>query len=143
MGLFNRGTPEPSREHVTPPPPATDWSKIENVKAEWPRSELDPGVDLQRYEQALALYERDDYASMMQCAKLFATALAHSLYGPGILHGDDLANTVHKTLYCALCASPDGRTFAESAQKAARLAMTLMRENGWQPPSLGGADQPL
>lgn len=115
-----------------------DWSNIENIKAEWPRSALDPARDFQRFQQALTLYEQDDYSSMMQCATLFATALAHSLYGAGILHGDDLPNTIHKTLYCALCAPPGGQTFAESAQKAARLAMTIMRENGLQPRSYGG-----
>jgi hypothetical protein len=57
---------------------------------------------------------------------------------PGHLKGDELPETVHKALYCSLCKPPDGRTFADSAQKAARLAMTIMRENGWQPPSLGG-----
>ena len=121
-----------------PTAPAVDWSSIENIRNEWPRAGLDPAADLQRYQQALSLYERDDYASMMQCATLFGTALAHSLYGPGILKGDELPETVHKTLYTSLCAPPDGRTFADSAQKAARLAMTIMRENGWQPPSFGG-----
>lgn len=115
-----------------------DWSNIENIRSEWPRASLDPATDRQRYQQALALYERDDYASMMQCATMFATALAHSLYGTGVLKGDELPETVHKALYCSLCAPPDGHTFAESAQKAARLAMTIMRENSWQPPSFGG-----
>lgn len=140
MGLFNRNKPQ---QPSGPPPaaaaaPAVDWSNIESIRGEWPRAALDPATDLRRYRQALTLYERDDYASMMQCATLFATALAHSLYGPGILKSDELPETVYKTLCTALCAPPDGRTFADSAQKAARLAMTVMRENGWQPPSFGG-----
>lgn len=116
----------------------TDWSKVDSIRAEWPQSSLDPAADLQKFQHALALYERDDYASMMQCATMFASALAHSLYGPGILRGNQLPETVHKTLYCSLSRPPDGRTFAESAQKAARLALTIMRENGWQPTSFGG-----
>jgi hypothetical protein len=139
MGLFSGGRSEASGGHTGSPPAVTDWSNIESIKAEWPRSELDPEVDLQRYRQALQLYERDDYPSMMECANLMAMALAHSLYGRGILRGDDLVNTLHKTLYCALCAPPDGRTFAESAQKALRLALTIIRENNWQPPGLGGS----
>jgi len=115
-----------------------DWSNIENIRSEWTRVALDPSTDLQGFQQALALYDRDDYAAMMQCATLFATALAHSLYGPGVLKGDDLPETVHKTLYTALCPPPSGRTFADSAQKAARLALTIMRENNWQPPAFGG-----
>jgi tetratricopeptide (TPR) repeat protein len=145
VALFNgnkseQPTTTPPPSPAPPSPPAVDWSNIENIRGEWPRAALDPATDLQRYRQALALYERDDYASMMQCATMFATALAHSLYGPGILRGDELRETLHKALYCSLCAPPDGRTFADTAQKAARLAMTIMRENGWQPPSLGGTN---
>lgn len=116
------------------------WSKIDNIRAEWPQSSLDPAADLKKLQHARELYERDDYDSMMQCATLFASVLAHSLYGPGILRGDELPETVHSTLYCSLTRPPDGRTFAESAQKAARLALTIMRENGWQPASFGGTN---
>ncbi|HSL73890.1 MAG TPA: hypothetical protein VK853_05470 [Ilumatobacteraceae bacterium] len=41
-------------------------------------------------------------------------------------------------LFASLSAPPDGRTFAESAQKSARLALAIIRENGWQPASMGG-----
>jgi hypothetical protein len=116
-----------------------NWLNIDSIRAEWPQRSLNPAADTQNYQRAVALYERDDYGAMMACATWFATALAHSLYGPGIVAGDDLAQTVHRTLYCALCRPSDGQTFAESAQKAARLAMTIMRENRWQPASLGGA----
>lgn len=140
MKLFGRKntTPSPTSPSAVPTP-TVDWSVIDNIRGEWPREALDPVVDLRNVRQALALYERDDYGTMMQCATMFATALAHSLYGPGILTGDDLPETVHKALYSALCPPPDGRTFADSAQRAARLAMTVMRENGLQPPSLGGS----
>ena len=38
-----------------------------------------------------------------------------------------------------MCTALDGRTFADSAQKAARLALTIMRENAClQLPSFGG-----
>ena len=114
------------------------WSDVENIRGEWPLASLNRGVDLERWHEAVALFERDDYPAMMQCATLFATALAHNLYGEGILQGDDLPQTVHRTMYCSLCAPPDGRTFAPSAQKAARLAMTIMREYRWQPPKFGG-----
>ena len=71
---------------------------------------------------------------MMRCATLLATALALSLYGPRIVHG-----TVFRTLYASLEAPPDGQTFADSARRSARLALTLIRENGWQPASMGGS----
>jgi TPR repeat protein len=136
MGLSSRKPqPEPA------PPSRRDWSNIESIRGEWPLASLDRAADMQKYQQALALFKRDDYPAMMQCATMFATALAHSLYGDGLLHGDDLPNTVHKTLYCSLCAPPDGQTFADGAQRAARLAMTIMRENGWQPPAFGGTNK--
>ncbi|RLV47711.1 sel1 repeat family protein [Nocardioides mangrovicus] len=118
-----------------------DWADIDSVRAEWPRAELEPSRDLQQWQRAVAIYEaRDDYSSMMQCATMLGNALAHSLYGTGILRGSDLPETAHKVLYCSLCPPPDGQTFADSAQRAARLALTVIRENGWRPPSMGGTE---
>lgn len=119
---------------------STDWDGIADIRAEWPADSLDPVVDVRNYQQALVLYERDDYPSMMQCADWFATALAHSLYGDGILSGNDLPNAVHRTLYCSLYAAPDRKTFAAHAQRAVRRALTIMRENRWQPPAYGGTN---
>ena len=53
------------------------------------RGLFDPDADVLNFEYAPVLYERDDYGTMMQCATLFATALAHSPYRPGILKGDN------------------------------------------------------
>lgn len=141
MGLFNRNKPQAGPPAASPAPaaPKVDWSNIESIKAEWPQSSLDAQGDRQRFEQALAVYnDRDDYHSMMHCAHMFGAALAHSLYGPGILQGDELPETAHKAMYCSLFPPPDGQTFADNAQKTARLALTIVRENGWQPPSFGG-----
>lgn len=141
MGLFNRNKPQAGTPSPAPAPaaPKVDWSNIESIKAEWPQSSLDAQGDRQRFEQALSIYnDRDDYHSMMQCGQMFGAALAHSLYGPGILEGDELPETAHKAMYCSLCPPPDGQTFADNAQKTARLALTIVRENGWQPPTFGG-----
>lgn len=142
MAINYRKTQHPKAPAVAAPLQAvsssTDWSKIDSIRAEWPKVSLDPTADIQQWKQGLTLFERDDYPAMMQCATLFATALAHSLYGEGILPGNDLPKTAHKALYCSLCAPPDGRTFADSAQKTAHLAMTIIRENGWQPKLYGG-----
>lgn len=116
-----------------------DWSDIESIRKEWPASALDTQADLGKWQEGMALYERDDYPSMMRCATLLATALAHSLYGPGIVQGDDFPNTIFRTLYASLEAPPDRQTFADSARRAARLALTLIRENGWHPESMGGS----
>lgn len=152
MSLFKRGpapTPPPPPAptvsvEATPAPaappaaPGTDWSDIKNIRAEWPASDLDPQADLAKWERGMALYDSDDYASMMECACLLSAALAHSLYGEGIVHGDDFLTTLYRALWAALSRPPDGRTFAEGAQRAVRLTLTLMRENGLQPASMGG-----
>src|SRR3954454_24742785 len=118
--------------------PGAGWSDIEAIRAEWPRGSLNVEVDRASRDEGLRLYQNDDYQSMMRCAPLLATAVAHSLYGEGILRGAELPETVHKIFYAALEAPPDGRTFADNAQKAARLALTIVRENAWQPTSMGG-----
>lgn len=114
------------------------WADIDAIRAEWPREQLNPDEDRRAWEEGMRLYENDDYASMMRSASLMARGLAHALYGPGILHGAELPETTHHVLYASLEAPPDGRTFAESAQRAARLALTILRENSWQPARYGG-----
>jgi hypothetical protein len=130
----------PGRPAAEPPrSPSAGWADIEAVRAEWPRPRLDPEADLRAWREGMQLYEgSDDYQSMMRCAFMLSAALAHSLYGEGILRGNDLPDTVHRVLYSALCAPPDRQTFADDAQRAARLALTVIRENGWQPASMGG-----
>ena len=72
MGLFDRKKPQqPATPPATPPsaPAAPGWSDIATIRAEWPQSALDAAADMQKFQQALALYERDDYASMMHARR--------------------------------------------------------------------------
>jgi hypothetical protein len=117
----------------------TDWSDIANIRNEWPQSQLDVDTDLGKWREGIALYENDDYLSMMKCANLLSSALAHSLYGDGIVQGDDFPDTIFKALYASLEPPPDGRSFPDGPQRCARLALTLVRENGWSPASMGGS----
>lgn len=149
MGIF-RKRPEPTPPPPAPPiaeaqpaaaspgPAATHWADIETIRAEWPRAGLDASADLAAWQEGVRLYQNDDYPSMMRCAQRVAPALAHSLYGEPILHGADLPETVHKALFSALSPPPDGKTFDDPAQRVCRLALTIIRENGWQPVSMGG-----
>lgn len=150
MPLFGRKhRQEPVRAAVAPAaaPTPTDpgpsgpagWADINAIRSEWPESQLNAEEDLRAWQEGIRLYDNDDYASMMRCANLLSQALAHSLYGEGILRGTDLPETVHKVLYCSLSAPPDGRTFNDTAQRPARLALTIIRENGWQPAGMGGS----
>src|ERR1700722_15095617 len=97
-----------------PPGPAANpagWADIEAVRAEWPGSRLNGPADLRSWDEGVRLYDHDDYESMMRCATLLSAALAHSLYGEGLLRGTDLPETVRKVLYCSLSRPPDGTTF--------------------------------
>jgi hypothetical protein len=120
------------------PSDGTDWSNIENIRAEWPAAQLDPQADLEKWQLGVALYNNDDYPSMMECASLLPTALAHHLYGEGLLRGEAFPDTMFKTLYASLSKPPDGQTFAPVARRAVRLVLTLLRENGLQPKSMRG-----
>ena len=118
----------------------TDWSDIDNIRAEWPKSALDPETDLMKRDEGISLYNQgsdQSPASAFRAAALLAPSLAHSLYGEGILRGQDLVNTVYMTLFASLDVADD-RTFPEDAQRIARLALTIVRENGWQPAAMGG-----
>jgi hypothetical protein len=131
--------PSPTAPAPAPEPEKpSGWADINAVRAEWPQARLDAEEDLRLWHEGVRLYDNDDYQSMMRCATMLSAALAHSLYGEGILRGADLPETVHKVFYSSLTAPPDGRTFAESAQRAVRLALTVTRENGWHPASMGG-----
>jgi hypothetical protein len=114
---------------------APGWSNVNAIRAEWPSTSLDRSADLGSWQQGVRQFEGNDadYRVMMRCTSLLAPALAHTLYGPSILRHDDLQETVAMVLYASLAKPPDGRTFSDSSQRAARLALTVAREQGWMP----------
>jgi stress response protein SCP2/tetratricopeptide (TPR) repeat protein len=120
------------------PPAGRDDPRLRRILAEWPEHALDRGADRATWEAGLRTYELDGYGPMMRCVEQLAPALAHSLYGSGILEGGELPDTIHKLLFASLFTPPDGVTFADEAQRAARLALTFVRERGWQPVEMGG-----
>lgn len=139
MGLFSK---KPNTgQQPSAPRPTTDWSNLDNIRREWPQAGLDRVADRNAWGEGLQIYNNDDYMSMMRCVQRLSPALAHSLYDTPLLVGDELPETLHHALYAAVSTPPDGRTFADHAQKSARLILTLIRENGWQPASLGGSGQ--
>ena len=95
-----RHSPAPGSPSAPPSAPNPGWSQTESIRTEWPKNSLDAVADLRNYQQALALYDRDDYPAMMQCATWFATALAHSL------HGDGVTDTGNRMLLSAAIAPP-------------------------------------
>jgi hypothetical protein len=122
-----------------PGPASTDWSDIENVRAEWPRTGLALESDLASWREGWQLYDdREDHASMIRCGGLMARALQHELYGTGFLSGSDLPNTVYRTLFASTFAPPDQQTFGHAAQAQTRLALTVVKKHGWQSTAEGG-----
>jgi hypothetical protein len=45
-----------------------DWLDIGNIRTEWRKKLLNPAADLENFERAPVLYERDDYGAMMVMA---------------------------------------------------------------------------
>jgi hypothetical protein len=131
MGFFDRKKPPPEREDRGP-------LLLDDIRAEWPQGSLDTESDLVGWHQGIDLYTNSDYPSMMRCATLLAAALAHDLYHGNVVPRDDVPDTVLKIIWSSTAPPPDGKTFAPSAEKAARLAMAITRELGFQPMSMGG-----
>ncbi len=127
---------------VTPGAPRaqeTDWSDLDSIRREWPAGELDANQDLAAWRSGRQIYDaNDDYGSMMQAGALMCQALRHELYGPGVLSGRDLPETVHSVLFASLSKPPDGRTLTDQASRQIRLALTIMKKHGWQPARMGG-----
>lgn len=118
---------------------STDWSLLENVRAEWPADDLEAKADLDAWREGMQLYDaRDDYASMVEAGRLMCRALRHHLYGRGILVDADLPETTHRVLFSSCFPPPDQRTFPQSVQAQVRLGLTIVKKEGWQPVSCGG-----
>ena len=130
------------RKQAAPPPAGTEWSRLEEVRREWPQSGFDPEADLQAWEQGVELYNaRDDYASMVHAAGLMCRALRYELYGSGLLTGSDLPTTTHQVLFGSAFPPPDRQSFPATVAAQLRLALTIVKKHGWQAVEHGGTGQ--
>lgn len=117
----------------------TDWAEVENVRREWPAEDLERDADLAAWRQGNQIYEaNDDYASMMRAGGLMSRALRHSLYGDRLLPESDLFETTHRVLFSSAFPPPDGRTLLPEAAAQLRLALTIVKKEGWQSLEHGG-----
>jgi TPR repeat protein len=120
----------------------TDWSILENVRAEWPTDDFEPEADLAAWRQGMRLYdERDDYAGMIESGRLMSRALRHHLYGRELLAGADLPETTHRVLFSSCFPPPDQQSFPQSVQAQVRLGLMIVKKNGWQQVAYGGDDK--
>lgn len=116
-----------------------DWADLAEVRREWPRDEQSVDADLAAWREGGQLYaDRNDYASMIRAGGLLCRALRHELHGSGPLDGTDLPTTVHRVLFAASTAPPDGQTLSPEAARQLRLALTIVKKHGWQSPAMGG-----
>lgn len=117
----------------------TDWADVENVRREWPAEDLDPDADLAAWRDGNQVYEaNEDYGSMMKAGALMARALRHSLYGDGLFAKADHMQTTHRVLFSSAFPPPDGRTLLPEAAAQLRLALTIVKKEGWQSREHGG-----
>jgi len=68
-------------------------------------------------------------------------ALRHHLRDECPLTRNELAQTVLNVLIAATAVPPDGYTMVPQAAEAIRLALTVMKQEGWQHANLGGDGQ--
>jgi TPR repeat protein len=121
---------------------SSDWSRLENVRSEWPADDLEPKADLEAWRQGMQLYDdRDDYASMVRSAGLMCRALRYELYGRGVLVTADLPNTTHRVLFGSCFPPPDGKTLPEAVRTQVRLGLTIVKKYGWQATQHGGTGE--
>lgn len=121
---------------------SSDWSRLVNVRSEWPADDLEPKADLEAWREGMQLYDdRDDYTSMVRSARLMCWALRYELYGRGILVAADLRNTTHRVLFGSCFPPPDGQTFPESVRAQVRLGLTIVKKYGWQATQHGGTGE--
>src|SRR5262249_24469744 len=129
--IFRKKNPPP---RAKAPVATVDWSDIEMIRREWPSSGMDPVADLEAWRAGQQLYAaNDDYRSMIRAGELMCQALRHNLYGQGVLRAQELPATVHSVLYAACTRPPGTPTMPEQVRRQMRLALTVCRENGWQP----------
>ena len=114
-------------------------SDIEEVRREWPASDLDATADLKAWREGQHIYDRnDDYQSMMRAGRLMCRALRHHLYGEGILAAQEFPETAHSVLFASSILPSDDHALTEQARSQLRLALTVCKKHGWQPDDMGG-----
>jgi TPR repeat protein len=119
-----------------------EWSSIERVRNDWPTTSLIAARDLDGWRQAKVLYDNnDDYESMMMCSDLFSYALSHHLHRNPIVPEDEVFDATNSILYSSITRPPDGLSLPLDVQRNIRLALTFVREYGWQPIAMGGSGQ--
>jgi len=149
MGLFRRSSPEPEpRRHEPPvsplasastlPQPTEDWSELENVRAEWAGQLMSERDGLLGWTNGMRMFdEPHPPAQILNIAEYMTRGLAHQLFVP-LLSDADALRTCRRVLTLVDQVPAEPAFVAEFGPRLARLALTIIRERGWQPRELGG-----
>lgn len=124
----------------------TDWSDLDNVRAEWPSS-VPNDDDLIGWQNGFRIYEQgmppnNDIPplQMFNIAEYMSRELRHAVYGKSRLTPEQTVETIGRVLDL-LARTPFGAVDwlePELAYGLIRLAFAIAKLNGWQPVELGG-----
>lgn len=122
------------------PEPSTDWRDPASVRAEWSNQLEGEEQGLLGWRNGMRMFEEGVIPGQtLNVAECMTRGLAYHLFTPVLSDPDALvASKRVLTLVDRIPAEP--AFFAEFGPRLSRLALTIIRENGWQPSSLGGDD---
>jgi hypothetical protein len=113
-------------------------SLLDRVRREWPLDGAGVEADVRAWREGAGLYEEGDDDELLHAGELMARAVRHHLHGTRALREDDLAVTVQSLLFAAGTPASESAAIPEPACRLARLALAVIAQQRWQPPSLGG-----
>ena len=121
------------------PQPSTDWTDVANVKAEWQGSNLQTREDgLLGWSNGTRLFAEGPIPPQrLNVAEYITRGLAHHLFQP-ILSDADALLACKRVLTLVDQIPSEPAFMAEFGPRLSRLALTIVREQGWQPSELGG-----
>lgn len=151
MPLFGRRQREASSARPAPtascvgfatavgqPDPAQDWRNPQAIRAEWANQlEGENGARLGWVNGTRMFEEGVIPGQKLNVAEYITRGLAYHLFNPILT--DDQAKVAAQQVLILIDEIPaEPAFFAELGPRLSRLALTVIREKGWQPHSLGG-----
>ena len=152
MGIFSRKKSGLASLSYSPPPTAPvdpmqyDWSAksdpadIANVRAEWNMSNSDYH-DPRAWDNGMRLFESGPPGQRFNSAEYMSRGFCNVLFDSTFMDDSDVAVTIERMLLVFDKGEIDWDIQAEIAARCIRLALSVMRERGWQPEALGGTDR--
>lgn len=122
------------------PEPSGDWTILENIRSEW-ENQLE-GTDQGRlgWSNGTRMFQEGVIPGQKSnVAEYITRGLAYHLFTPILTDADALVASRRVLTLVDEIPAVDA-FFARFGPKAARLALAVIREKGWQPASLGGDD---